>query len=469
MKALWAGLKANVAAGTRLAMFMPVRLVDFRISAGHYALLVTASFIAWLLGGMARSGFPGDFDLGALVVGLGQIPLVLLACVLAAAALRESSLALPLAVLITATDPVFELIAVVLFHGVRLPGMAPHAAWLYAAFIACGVAAVLRALVLAAGWRGRESFSAAAYLVGLLLVLSIIFPRSELWTRSPDITAGMPGQLMNEEVFHTQGGLLESALADLEPERAGIEDVYFVGVAPDAQVPGFVEEAHALRRLAEERFDAADRTLLLANSPATLTALPIASATNLADTLAEIGNTINPDEDIVFLYLDGSAASDGALTALTFRMPPLQLSPVNPTMLARMLEDSGIKWRVIVISACAAGAFIEPLKDDNTLVITASDSGGSSPACETRAERSWWSLAFEQALRSTRSLVDAFAMARDRLAERERAANAAASEPRIYVGSAIREKLKSLEKRLDSDDPNRPSVRAGLDPITALR
>lgn len=459
MKELWAGLKANVTAGTRLAMFMPVRIVDFRISAGHYALLVTASFMAWLLGGMARSGFPGDFDPGALVVGLGQVPLVLLACVLAAAVLRESSLALVLAVLITATDPVFELIAVVLFHGVRLPGMAPHAAWLYAVFIAWGVAAVVRALVLAAGWRGRESFAAAAYLIGLLFVLALIFPRSELWTRNSEMIAAMPSQLMNEEVFHTQAGLLDGALADLEPERAGVEDVYFVGVAPDALVPGLVEEAHAVRRLVEERFDAADRTLLLANSTATLTALPIASATNLSDTLAQIGDTINPDEDIVFLFLNGAAPSDGALA---FRMPPLQLSPVNPTMIARMLDDSGIKWRVIVISACAAGGFIEPLKNDNTLVITASDSGGSSPACETGAERSWWSRAFEEALRSTRSLADAFAVVRDRVAERERSAGVGASEARISMGSAIREKLKSLEKRLDSGDPNRPSVRASL-------
>jgi len=29
--------------------------------------------------------------------------------------------------------------------------------------------------------------------------------------------------------------------------------------------------------------------------------------------------------------------------------------------LARMLQDSGIKWRVVVVSACYSGGFIEPL------------------------------------------------------------------------------------------------------------
>ena len=31
-----------------------------------------------------------------------------------------------------------------------------------------------------------------------------------------------------------------------------------------------------------------------------------------------------------------------------------------------MLRESGIRWRVIVVSACYAGSFIEPLRDENT-------------------------------------------------------------------------------------------------------
>ena len=126
MSGLWAGLKANLAAGTRLALFMPVRASNFRISAGHYAMLVGASFVAWLAGGMLRGGFPGAIDAGALVTGLGQLPLMLLACLLAATLLRDAALTLALAVLITATDPVFEGVAVVLATAARLESVAPY-------------------------------------------------------------------------------------------------------------------------------------------------------------------------------------------------------------------------------------------------------------------------------------------------------------------------------------------------------
>jgi Peptidase C13 family len=36
-----------------------------------------------------------------------------------------------------------------------------------------------------------------------------------------------------------------------------------------------------------------------------------------------------------------------------------------------LLKKSGIRWKVVVISACYGGGFIDPVKDDTTLVITA--------------------------------------------------------------------------------------------------
>ena len=455
MNALWSGLRANLLAGTRLALFRPVRLIDFRISAGHYAMLVAASFLAWLLGGLLRVGFPGGIDSGALIVGLGQLPLVLLVCLLAATLLRDTSLTLVLAVLITATDPIFELVAVVLAYVSRVEAIASHADALNMAFLLWGVAALLRTQHVAAGWRGRRSAAAGALLVGLLLLLVLLVPRAELWSRSGEPLAQSSLELMNEEVFHLQGTLLDAQIDDLEAERSGVEDLYFVGVAPDARQPGLVDEVDSARRRLEERFDGAGRTLVLANSPATLATAPLATSTNLADALSQIGDLINADEDIVFLYLSGPASPGGMVA---FNMPPLALDPLNPTMLARMLADSGIKWRVIFVSACFSGAFIEPLKDDNSLIITASDDAHASSACQPGG--SSFSRSYIEGLRYTRSFVDAFARAKAAVSARERGAGQEASNPQIHLGTAMKDKLQSLQKRLESDDPNRPSVRA---------
>ncbi len=87
---LWDDLKQNLLAGARLALFLPVRALDFRISIGQYVALVFASLAFWLAGGILRAGFPGTVDLGALTAGLAEIPLLLGACLLAARVFREA-------------------------------------------------------------------------------------------------------------------------------------------------------------------------------------------------------------------------------------------------------------------------------------------------------------------------------------------------------------------------------------------
>ena len=59
----------------------------------------------------------------------------------------------------------------------------------------------------------------------------------------------------------------------------------------------------------------------------------MATVTNLRETLKEIGATINPDEDVVMLYLAGPAARDGSLEVA---MPPLDLAPIVPSVLGTL-------------------------------------------------------------------------------------------------------------------------------------
>jgi hypothetical protein len=114
-----------------------------------------------------------------------------------------------------------------------------------------------------------------------------------------------------------------------------------------------------------------------------------------------------------------------------------------------MFADSGIKWRVIVISACFSGGFIEPLKDDNTLIITAADAFHSSFGCEYDSDYTWFSQAlYDEALSETFSFVEAFEAAKEAVRDRERAEGYPPSNPQMSVGGAMRKKLAALEKRL---------------------
>ena len=458
MKALREGLKRNLYAGTRLAFFLPVRLGDFRVSPGNYAALVVVSFAAWFAGGMMRVGFPGTVNFPAFVAGLGQLPLVLLACLLAATLLRDGALALAFAVLVTATDAAFEAVSVLLALASRAEALAPHTGPLNALYLGWGAVILLRAQHLAAGWRGARSLGASLVLLALLGFFVLYFPRAELWAPVGDEPRPAAPTPVREDIFHLQASLLEDRLADLEPERPGVSDLYFVGAAPYGLQDTFVRELSSVRRLMEERFDAAGRSIMLANHPATLASIPLATATNLAETLGDIGDLINPDEDIVFLFLTSHGTREHELA---FVMPPLELHQVNPTLLARILADSGIKWRVIVLSACYSGGFVEALRDDNTLIVTAADATHSSFGCEAQSDFTWFSRAyFDQALRGTRSFVDAFARAREIVGEEERRQGLTPSNPQMHLGRAMKEKLLELERRLESQDPGKPTVRA---------
>jgi hypothetical protein len=444
---LWDDLKQNLLAGTRLALFLPVRALDFRISVGQYVALVFASLAFWLAGGMLRAGFPGSVDFAALTVALAEIPLLLGTCLLAARLFREAQLAVAFAVLLVATDPAFEVIGVAVQAATGLDAIEPYAGAVNWALIAWGFAVLARTLYVLTGWRGRPSVLAFGLFAGLLTVFVVVFPRTELWTAVEDnLAEAARPRLTQEEVFHRQGFLLDERLAALRPERRGVVDLYFVGVAGDAKQDTFYAELASVKELLEERFDAAGRSIALINNAATLKDHPIASASNLRSTLAHLGNTINTDEDIVLLHIATHGSND---YRLVLDLPPLELAQLTPSALARMLADSGIKWKVIVISACFSGGFIEPLKDDNTLIITAADAFHSSFGCDYDSDYTWFSQAFyDVALRDSFSFLEAFEVAKEAVGEREREEGYPPSNPQMFAGNAMRKKLAALEKRL---------------------
>jgi len=442
---LWIDLRQNVVAGARLALFMRVRPLDFRVSAPDYAMLVLTSLACWAAGGLARVGAPGAVDVHALTVALAQIPVVLLACLALAWIFRSPQLLLAFAVLLTATDPLFEVVSVAAHYLGALDVPDSYASIVNWAFIAWGVATIARTQWVLSGWRGLRSLTAAVVLAALAACFLWVLPRSELWAEPPEPPPATSA-ITREDVFHFQGQILDAQLDDLAAERPGVEDLYFVGVAAYGLQDTFAKELTLVRQLMEERFDTAGRSIALINHPATLQSIPIATTTNLRTVLEYLGENINVDEDVVMLHL---TTHGGENHELAFELPPLELQALTPTALARMLADSGIKWKIIVISACYSGGFIEPLRDDNSLIITATDARNSSFGCDYESDITWFSKAFyDQGLRRTYSFADAFKQAKEAVAAWERADGFEPSNPQIFLGAAMKAKLASIERRI---------------------
>ena len=431
-------LLRNLAAGARLALFLPLRASDFRVSAHQFALLVLFNFALWVGAAALRAGFEGEFDSSAIIVYLASITLVLATALLVALAYRAPERLLLVAVALTASDPVFEL------AGLALPAIGAsigHLQVLYFIFLAWAWLIALRAGVVCGGRRRPQVYVGAAAVTVMTAIAFFALPKVEVW-QPPPAEEEPAEALVDERVFHLQGQLIERDLAAIAPGKQGVAELYFVGFAPDASQDVFLREMRFVKRLFDERFGAATRSIALASSHTALEELPIASTTNLSRALARVGEAMNADEDVLFLFLTAHGDREHRLSA---SQPPLLLAQLTPTALARMLQDAGVKWRVIVVSACYAGGFIEPLRDANSIVITAAAPDRTSFGCEADRDFTYFGEAyFRDALAKTRSFTAAFELAKESVAKKEAAEKLTPSLPQMWVGPAIAERLKNL-------------------------
>ena len=120
---------------------------------------------------------------------------------------------------------------------------------------------------------------------------------------------------------------------------------------------------------------------------------------------------------------------------------PLHLRDLDPPSLRQMLDAAHIRWRIVVVSACYSGGFIEALKSDTTLVMTAADAHHTSFGCGSESDFTYFGKAyFDQALRKGTSFTGAFEDARRIIEARERGEGKTPSNPQMYVGARCAKK-----------------------------
>ena len=214
----------------------------------------------------------------------------------------------------------------------------------------------------------------------------------------------------------------------------------FAGFGPQKV---FSEEIQLAARRIDERYGTDGRRVLLVNDRRDFDSHPLATRTALARTLAGIGKRMDRERDILFLALSSHGKKGKHLVVENGALP---LDPLTAKELAQMLRDSGIRWKVLVISACYAGAFIEPLRDPYTVIITAARPDRSSFGCNDRRALTYFGEAFyRDALPAAASLRQAFEIASRDIARRERAQGLKPSEPQAWFGADIERKLAEVE------------------------
>lgn len=252
------------------------------------------------------------------------------------------------------------------------------------------------------------------------------------------------GLVLTDAVVHAQPALLADALQALRPPQHGRVNLYGLTYAPYASEDVFMRESGVVARTMRERFGAEGRLVELVVNPATSTSLPWATPLNLRLAIQRMATVMDRERDVLFLHLTSHGGADGQLASDT---APLQTAPMTPQLLKRWLDEAGVRWRVISVSACYAGSWIAPLAGDGTLVMTAADAEHTSYGCGKRSPLTFFGRAmFEEELRKTWSFTEAHAAARKviELREQEAGKSDGYSNPQISEGAGIRCVLQQL-------------------------
>ena len=477
-------LRRNLAAGVRLALMRRVSPLDFRVTVGQFIALAVVGGLCASMVDLSALGGDVRFNVAGIGGHVRDTAILLLLCWIVALMLRApgAALSLPVVLLSAGWVPDIAFAAIVALEsifGINNPTLTGALWW---AILSWSWLVAWRSV--ATVLQGRGYFAAPARALAVLIVfggmvgLALLYPAQRLWDSPPALEddaddEGRPlPRVESEAAMTAQPRVLFEALSTLERRESGTSNTYFVGFAGDASQDVFRNDMEAAQQVVDERLGTTGRSVSLINSRRTLFEAPIATASNLQATLSTVGRLIDADEDVAVIYLSSHGSANHQLYV---NFPPLVLQQLTPTSLARMLQESRIKYKVVIVSACFSGGYVAALKDPYTMVMTSSRADRTSFGCDNKSEFTYFGEAFFQdALKQTTSLADAFEIAKRSIAERERAGGLTPSEPQISVGDAIREKLGSRARvgkgAVASANPeNRHSRRVSQPSLAARR
>lgn len=224
-------------------------------------------------------------------------------------------------------------------------------------------------------------------------------------------------ELLPQRALYNQRELLDNQTGALLAGRPGQVDLYFLGIGGDGSQGVFRREVEFVRDQFDHRFGTQGRSLTLINSGVSAETTPLATTTSIRAALAAIAARMNPDEDVLFVFLTSHGSEDHQLL---LNQGGVDLRSLSATQLAAMLAELPLRWKVVVISACYSGGFIPALAHDDTLVITAAAADRTSFGCTDLADFTYFGEAyFKQALADTDDFAAAFDAARITVGARE--------------------------------------------------
>ena len=157
---------------------------------------------------------------------------------------------------------------------------------------------------------------------------------------------------------------------------------------------------------------------------------PQATAENFALVLSKMAEVARP-RDRVLLFIS-THANPGLLN---ISAAGKNLQPLTPQILSDALAPLHKVPTLVVLSACYSGAFLEPLKAPNRVVLTATDVRGTSFRCQYPGQHTPFAEAlFGQEGAAKLSISDWMGEARKSIAAQEKRRKLQPSKPMVFIG-----------------------------------
>lgn len=245
-----------------------------------------------------------------------------------------------------------------------------------------------------------------------------------------------------ESVYYDQAPLVAEKLAQLaqaEPDKA---ELFFVGFAGNGDEKIFRSEVRYAQSVIERKYLAENRALHLASNFRALESEPLANVYNLQALLQGVAQKMDVADDVLMLFLTSHGSRDGSIDV---SLSPFEMQQLEAGYLRQLLDEAGIQWRIVIVSACFSGSFVDDLRNANTLIVTAASAEKASFGCSSDRELTYFGEAlFRDALSQESDLISAVEMARRIVSQREREEELEPSAPQLIVGADILKKLQAL-------------------------
>ncbi len=443
----FAGLKRNLYNSIRLLFFRRVPIGDFNVSLDQSLLLIFFYAGVTFSGSYCLSLPRPQMNIYGFSGLTTHVFFLFLAAYSIAKMLREDELTRSFFVVLMALWPWFYLIWLLIGKNSNFSywELTDKENTVYLVYN-LGIAAItINAVAGLSGIKLKNSIIIGIVYLAVIAVPLHYLGTDEFWYQNyeEEEASSKYDNINQENTYYRQFGLIEKVKKEILPERADFTDIYFIGFGSDAEQNVFMKEVKYARELFDLRFGTSGRSVALINNVETVENVPLASKTNLDMVLEQIGQLMNPEEDILFLYLTSHGSDEHELTV---DLVPLDLNSINPHDLKTSLNKAGIKYRVLLVSACYSGGFVEPLKDDNSIIFTAAAADRKSFGCGYESEFTYFGQAiFQEHLKHNDDFIDAFQKAIESIQVREQNEELEPSGPQLYIGTKIKEKLQDFK------------------------